>query len=97
VALKTHDLSGRDDKFARQSLVSMARTPTFAANLSSRPERTRISYLAELATTTDAALRKESRTNFINATKINTKSGVAQWRDLQFLFLVFPQPVDLAN
>jgi hypothetical protein len=31
----------------------------FPTELSSRPERTRISYLAELATTTHAALRKE--------------------------------------
>jgi hypothetical protein len=35
----------------------------------------RISCFAELATTTDAALRKESRTNFINATKLNRKYG----------------------
>jgi hypothetical protein len=41
------------------------------------PERTRISYLAELATTTDAALRKESRIPFINATTLNRKSGGA--------------------
>jgi hypothetical protein len=46
-----------------------------ALPLSSRPERTRISCLAEPATTTDAALRKESRTHFINATPLNRKSG----------------------
>jgi hypothetical protein len=45
--------------------------------LSSRPERSRSSYLAELVRTTDAALRKERRTNFVNATKLNRKSGVA--------------------
>jgi hypothetical protein len=50
--------------------------------LSSRPKRTRISYLAELTGTTDAALRRESRTSFINATTLNRKSGGAQWRDL---------------
>jgi hypothetical protein len=44
-------------------------------NLSSRPERTWISYLAELSTTTDAALRKESRTNFINATELDRNPG----------------------
>jgi hypothetical protein len=44
----------------------------------------RISYLAELATTTDAALREESRTRFINATTLNRKSGGAEWRDLRF-------------
>jgi hypothetical protein len=32
--------------------------------------------------TTDAALRRESRTNFINATTLNRKSGGAKWRDL---------------
>jgi hypothetical protein len=52
-------------------------------NLSSQPERTRISYFAELTTTTDAALRKESRRNFINATELDRKSGGAEWRDLQ--------------
>jgi glycogen debranching enzyme len=38
-------------------------------------KRTRISYLAEQARTKDAALRKESRTRFINATTLNRKSG----------------------
>ena len=51
--------------------------------LSSRPERTRISYFALLATTSCAALRKESRKQFISATGLNRKSGGAQWRDLQ--------------
>jgi hypothetical protein len=36
-----------------------------------------ISYFAELTTTTYAALRKESRTNFIKATELKRKSGVA--------------------
>jgi hypothetical protein len=54
-----------------------------ALNLSSRPERTRISYLAALTTTTYTALHKESRMNFINATELNRKSGGAEWRDLQ--------------
>jgi hypothetical protein len=40
-------------------------------------ERTRISYFAALATTTPAALRGESRRNFINATKFDRKSGGA--------------------
>jgi hypothetical protein len=50
--------------------------------LSSRPKRTRISYHAELTMTTDAALRRERRTNFINATELNRKFGGAKWRDL---------------
>ena len=40
-------------------------------------ERTRISYFALLATTTRAALRRESRMDFINATTLNRKSGGA--------------------
>jgi hypothetical protein len=40
-------------------------------------EPTRISYLATLVTTTYAALRKERRRNFINATKLDRKSGGA--------------------
>jgi hypothetical protein len=44
--------------------------------LSSRPERTRISYFALLATTTCAALRRE------NAMSLNRKSGGAEWSDL---------------
>jgi hypothetical protein len=36
-----------------------------------------------LATTTYAALLRESRMPFISATSLNRKSGGAQWRDLQ--------------
>jgi hypothetical protein len=50
--------------------------------LSSRPKRTRISYSALLATTTCAALRKESRMLTLKATDFHRKSGGAQWRDL---------------
>jgi hypothetical protein len=49
------------------------------------PLRTRISYFAALTTTTYAALRKESRRIFINATELERKSGGAEWRDLLFL------------
>src|SRR5580658_899575 len=52
--------------------------------LSSRPERTRISYFAADARTTGAVFRKGNRMKLINATALNWKSGVAQWRDLQF-------------
>jgi len=45
--------------------------------LSSRPERTRISYFAPLATTTFAALRRESRMQIIKATGLDRKSGGA--------------------
>ena len=41
------------------------------------PERTRISCLAALDTTSCAAFVKESRMKFTNATKLNRKSGVA--------------------
>jgi hypothetical protein len=47
------------------------------------------SCLAAVTTSRDAALRRERRTNFITATGLNRKSGVPQWRDLPFLFLVF--------
>jgi hypothetical protein len=54
--------------------------------LSSRPERTRISCRAALDMATCAAFVKESRMKIANATKLNRKSGVAQWRDLRFFF-----------
>jgi hypothetical protein len=50
-----------------------AQTPT----LSSRPERTRISYIATLSKATIAAFRRESRMKSANATKLNRKSGYA--------------------
>jgi hypothetical protein len=52
--------------------------------LSSRPKRTRISYFALLATSTFAALRRESRMQFPEATGLDRKSGGAEWRDLRF-------------
>jgi hypothetical protein len=45
--------------------------------LSSRPERTRISYFALLATSTCAAFRRESRMQILNATGLHRKSGGA--------------------
>jgi hypothetical protein len=50
--------------------------------LSSLPKRTRISYFTLLATTTCAALRKESHMQIIKATRLDRKSGEAQWRYL---------------
>jgi hypothetical protein len=52
-------------------------TSLVAINLSSRPERTRISCRAALDTTTCAAFIKESRMKFADATKLYRKSGVA--------------------
>jgi hypothetical protein len=52
-----------------------------------RPERTRTSCYAALDKTACAAFRKESRMKLANATNLDRKSGVAQWRDLLFLFL----------
>jgi hypothetical protein len=59
-------------------------------------ERHRISYFALPATTTWAALHKESRLQTIKATGLHRKSGGAQWRDLRWLFLgdVFLQSID---
>jgi hypothetical protein len=65
--------------------VSMAKLRFIATNLSSRPERTRISCHAALDATTRAAFIKESRMKFASATNLNRKSGVAQWRDLRWL------------
>jgi hypothetical protein len=52
--------------------------------VSSRPERTRISCYAALDKTTCAPFRKEGRMKCTNATKFHRKSGGAQWRDLLF-------------
>src|ERR1700730_15210361 len=62
--------------------------------LSSRPERTRISYHAELATSTDAPFRKERRTTFAKANEIDRKSGGAEGRDLRCAIRVphIPRP-----
>ena len=64
--------------------VFLAKALAGTTELSSRPERTRISYFALLATTTCAALRRESRMQLINAAGLDRKSGGAQWRDLRF-------------
>jgi hypothetical protein len=64
--------------FSNYSPLEARRSP-----LSSRPERTRISYFALLATSTCAALRTESRMQILNATGLHRKSGGAQWRDLR--------------
>jgi hypothetical protein len=62
-------LSPRADIFAETLAV--------ITELSSRPERTRISYFALLATTTYAVFLKENRMMLINATDLDRKSGGA--------------------
>jgi hypothetical protein len=52
--------------------------------LSSRPERTRISRHAALDAAACAPFLKERRMMFANVTNFYRKSGVAQWRDLRF-------------
>ena len=52
------------------------------AEVSSRPERTRISCHAALDKAARAPFRKEGRMKRNNATKFHRKSGVVQWRDL---------------
>jgi hypothetical protein len=47
------------------------------SNLSSRPKRTRISYITTPPKPAHAAFRKESRTKFANATDLDRKFGVA--------------------
>jgi hypothetical protein len=68
--------SGRDDNSIGVQ-VFLTEALAARAELSSRPERTRISYFALPATTTFAALRRESRMQLINATDLNRKSGGA--------------------
>ena len=69
--------------------LSSGYTPVHGStNLSSRPERTRISCHAALDMATCAAFFKESRMKIANATKLNRKSGVAEWRDLRFLLVL---------
>jgi hypothetical protein len=50
---------------------------SFQDELSSRPERTRISCHAAVDESTCAPFRKEGRMECINATKFSRKSGVA--------------------
>jgi hypothetical protein len=60
----------RDEEF-------LAETVANAKKLSSRPELTRISYFALLATSTCVALHRESRIQIPNATGLDRKSGEA--------------------
>jgi hypothetical protein len=70
-------------KVMKNGSCSAATVPGGTTPLLSRPERTRISYFALLATTTCAALRNESRMQTLKATGLHRKSGGAQWRDLR--------------
>jgi len=60
-----------------QGRIILAEALAGTTELSSRPERTRISYFAVLARSTCAALRRESRMQIINATGLDRKSGGA--------------------
>jgi hypothetical protein len=62
------------------------------AELSSRPERTRISCHAALDKAACAPFFKERRMMFASATNFYRKSGVAEWRDLRFLLVARPSP-----
>jgi hypothetical protein len=67
--------SGRDDNFS-WALASLTKH-----ELSSRPERTRISCHTALDTAACVPFRKERRMKFAEATKFHRKSGGAQWSD----------------
>ena len=69
-------LYGRDDNLGGGQLF-LAGAQAGLTELSSRPERTRISYFASLATKAFAALLRESRMQPINAIILDRKSGVA--------------------
>ena len=59
--------------------------PRFAKAYLGRKRRGDPDFLyAAMETTACAAFIKESRMKFANATNINRKSGVAEWRDLRF-------------
>jgi hypothetical protein len=65
--------------------ISIGSAPeTLPSPLSSRPERTRISYYLGPPMAACAAFRKERRMKFAKVTKLDRKSVVAKWRDLQF-------------
>jgi hypothetical protein len=64
-------------KMMKSSSCSATTLPgSNALPLSSRPERTRISYFALLALSTCAALRRESRMRILNATSGHSRSFV---------------------
>jgi hypothetical protein len=67
--------SGRDDHSIAGVKYFSAVARAAITELSSRPERTRISYFAALATTTDAVSRKGNRMTMIKATDLDRKSG----------------------
>jgi hypothetical protein len=73
----------RDLQFRGPLLETRNMTPK--TELSSQPERTRISCHAALQTNACASFSKESRKKFANA---NMKSGAAQWRDLRLLLVL---------
>ncbi len=92
--LSSHKIQAKSKKSQAPSAAEGSAVPrTFpgnaesrpSTNLSSRPERTRISCSAALDMATYAAFVKESRIKLANATKFHRKSGVAEWRDLRFL------------
>jgi hypothetical protein len=60
-----------------QLQLFLAEALAVPTKLSSRPERTRISYFAALARTTGAVSRKGNRMKMINATSLDRKSGGA--------------------
>jgi hypothetical protein len=72
---------GRDDNSLVTIYQVLASTSASILNLrkklSSRPERTRISYITAPHAATYVAFRKESRMKFAKATKFDRKSGGA--------------------
>jgi hypothetical protein len=80
VSLLRPGCSGRTD-FSGETQVSKSRPgpPTQSLEVAAcfSTERTRISYFALVATSTCAALRRESRMQILNATGLDRKSGGA--------------------
>ena len=71
-------------KLARNSRCFHYAELRLQTEVSSRPERTRISCRAALDKAAYAPFGKEGRMKCTNAIKFHRKSGGAQWRDLQF-------------
>jgi hypothetical protein len=70
--------------------ISSRKNSTFL-RMNCHPDRSEPGFPAtrHSPTSTCAAFVKESRMKFANATNLNRKSGVAQWRDLLWLFSRF--------
>jgi hypothetical protein len=81
--------SGRDDNSVGPSTaICLTAFGAFSKQQNCHPDRSAPGFPAtqHSPAATCAAFSEESRIKFANASNLNRKSGVAQWRDLRFLF-----------